>query len=859
MAKNSFQFDVALGKNNYIPIGEVKQSDTMDFSIRVLENDVVKNLTGDTCTLYVSKQDGTILEQKEGINITEATSGTLTIRVKNQATACPGMTFFELEFKGADGIATSGTFLFTVNARVASGEAIQSKDEIQALEQVEKYVKEAKAELQKFKELQAAMLETNNSLNNQEELRVEAESLRVTAEEGRVAAETKREETFNEFEGRITANTEELKAARSATTGENFDSIDERIDCEVNRINKKIEISFLEQEDKESHAIENTVDGMTTDMIVKGCTLQNIMSEISIQATGATMTDTSIIIDNNDSARAGGIIFSTPLIKPNVTYTIIYNIIRNTNYQGMFKLDGHVDYPINSKDIPTTVGINKVTFTTRASFVSSNIKIATTSEIASGSLLELSKEILILEGDYTNKETLSYFKGIKSFGEQENKISILSHGLNIVDISECKRKETIDNKECWVGDGYLSGGIKNGDPIVLKLATPLKKGDTVTLISSNKATQYFNRFQFFNSATNKVQTIGTNSTLNSWVLSNFSITTDSEYDSIQINTGGIGAKSYVETLFIGIGSVLNYKPYISDKKDILLQGLNFDEGLRGLENTADELNSAKGVAIKRVEKYELTGDENWSTNSNVENEKTLYFYTDTLDNLINKTHINNIICNTLPTLSNYDSTCVLDSIFNTNGSNNIRVRISKSKLTSPDLAGFRAWLKANTTTIYYELAEPVETPLTENINAKIFDEKAYIRFENALSGTSSFKVPVNATATISRLSRENKALEAENLRLKKGTYKNSEDIILTNEELQITQSAVDHLLFGAAETAMLYNGKKKGGGSMGAYLAMRIIKGKLKYDAVMKQYGEFKEDIDLILKAEGYDHLITQQ
>ena len=46
---------------------------------------------------------------------------------------------------------------------------------------------------------------------------------------------------------------------------------------------------------------------------------------------------------------------------------------------------------------------------------------------------------------------------------------------------------------------------------------------------------------------------------------------------------------------------------------------------------------------------------------------------------------------------------------------------------------------------------------------------------------------------------------------------------------------------------------------MGAYLAMRIIKGKLKYEAVMKQYGEFKEDIDLILEAEGYGHLITQQ
>lgn len=74
--------------------------------------------------------------------------------------------------------------------------------------------------------------------------RVEAENLRVTAEEERVAAETKREEGFNAFEGRISANTEELKAARSATTGEKFNSLDERIDCEVDRLNKEIEDKF---------------------------------------------------------------------------------------------------------------------------------------------------------------------------------------------------------------------------------------------------------------------------------------------------------------------------------------------------------------------------------------------------------------------------------------------------------------------------------------------------------------------------------------------------------------------------------------------------------------------------------------
>lgn len=45
---------------------------------------------------------------------------------------------------------------------------------------------------------------------------------------------------------------------------------------------------------------------------------------------------------------------------------------------------------------------------------------------------------------------------------------------------------------------------------------------------------------------------------------------------------------------------------------------------------------------------------------------------------------------------------------------------------------------------------------------------------------------------------------------------------------------------------------------MVAYLAMRIEQGKLDYKAVTTLYSQFKEDIDMILVADGYQHLITQ-
>lgn len=45
----------------------------------------------------------------------------------------------------------------------------------------------------------------------------------------------------------------------------------------------------------------------------------------------------------------------------------------------------------------------------------------------------------------------------------------------------------------------------------------------------------------------------------------------------------------------------------------------------------------------------------------------------------------------------------------------------------------------------------------------------------------------------------------------------------------------------------------KGGIIMAAYLAMRIECGKLSYNKVVKKYPKYKDDIDEILAADGYE------
>ena len=39
---------------------------------------------------------------------------------------------------------------------------------------------------------------------------------------------------------------------------------------------------------------------------------------------------------------------------------------------------------------------------------------------------------------------------------------------------------------------------------------------------------------------------------------------------------------------------------------------------------------------------------------------------------------------------------------------------------------------------------------------------------------------------------------------------------------------------------------------MAAYFALRLEKGKMNYNAVVAKYPQYKEDIDLILTADGY-------
>ncbi|MDU1595164.1 MAG: BppU family phage baseplate upper protein, partial [Clostridium perfringens] len=149
MAKKDIKFTLDTIDSRYSPIGTVKQLDSVFFHIKITENGVTKDLTGQTIKLFAIKEDKKIVEQTTKINITNQSEGLVEIELLNAAIQVHGFTYFELEISDSNGIISTADFILRVNKRVGSDEAIESTNEVSTLKEIEVYVAQAKQEIKK--------------------------------------------------------------------------------------------------------------------------------------------------------------------------------------------------------------------------------------------------------------------------------------------------------------------------------------------------------------------------------------------------------------------------------------------------------------------------------------------------------------------------------------------------------------------------------------------------------------------------------------------------------------------------------------------------------------------------------------
>ena len=148
MAVNNFHFKLDIEREDHIPKFRLKQYDTAIFYASLYKNGLPYHFENETIKMFVKKADGTIVYQEDNITIQD---DEVKINVKNQALTASGLTYAELEFKSLSGQVTTATFVFDVREKVGSDKAIESVTDISTLEKLDKYIGQAKKELDKFK------------------------------------------------------------------------------------------------------------------------------------------------------------------------------------------------------------------------------------------------------------------------------------------------------------------------------------------------------------------------------------------------------------------------------------------------------------------------------------------------------------------------------------------------------------------------------------------------------------------------------------------------------------------------------------------------------------------------------------
>ena len=344
----------------------------------------------------------------------------------------------------------------------------------------------------------------------------------------------------------------------------------------------------------EDITIENSIVSKTTDMIVKGKTLQNFKSNVKNHISSWVDNGDNYSLDLPSGSGQPSILYGlTQALKENQKYTVIVNLVEYTSgvlHFSFMSSDGN-KLASTTEIVAESKGVKKFVFTTNDTIKAETLRLLPRNGI--NNIYSVSKKILILEGDWTNKPIPNYFEGIKSFGEEESKISIWSHGKNLVKKNYYTKKEikgwngsSEDYATEIIEDGLKKGNIycsfeQTGD-VRFEISysnSPIDITSHDTIANTREGL-----LQFFNCSSGEIRTIK----------NDYKYTVVAIRKFIQDSTLSKIIVSQFKT---------EYEPYKKDKKDISLKILGFDEGLKYLSSTVyDEINFVNRKAIKRVGK-----------------------------------------------------------------------------------------------------------------------------------------------------------------------------------------------------------------------------------------------------------------
>ena len=427
--------------------------------------------------------------------------------------------------------------------------------------------------------------------------------------------------------------------------------------------------------------------------------------------------------------------YKTTAIKPNTKYTIITNVLKNTINNNLGIVGWNITDDYNQVIIPREyVGLFKSCFTT-------NDTIREVWELdfwRENTIGEIEIEnIIILEGDWTNKPVPQYFQGLKSIGEKEDgnhKISISSMGKNLfnmkrVDIrgnakilNKTYNSVTVTTLQSWAGIQIVNLKLKPNTNYKLKFDR------------NNDKIKAYIRVRTASGKYSGNANFGGSNDLN------FTMPKHSDYIALSIETEVPLENAIISNIQLEENSTAtSYEPYKEDKKEISL-----NEPLRrlpnGVKDTIEKINGEWKI-VRRCGEIIFNGEEDWilsDFNGETTSRYRLYLTTTDIAKKINSIGI----CDTIPVYLNSYWRQDFEMIENDATFINIRKKIYNN------LNEFKEWLSQNPTKVVYELA----TPIIEDISPVTLQcwKNGTISIDEILPVETTHTVALNKPAQIKR-------------------------------------------------------------------------------------------------------------
>ena len=518
--------------------------------------------------------------------------------------------------------------------------------------------------------------------------------------------------------------------------------------------------------------INDILEEDKTNIKIEGNTLVNSIGKMST-ANNAVIKDNSVsfVYENKDVR----VYFKDSTIKENTTYTIFGNITKNTltridgnNQTDMMKLNLNNNGIVDSGFIMIKkgqTGLFSKTVTTGVQNILPYLETLPNAKYKVGGEFEI-KDIMVIEGDWTDKEILKYFEGIKS-GFEDNlvtqemvdngeekaenlgkyKVEVKNIGKNLLNINSNdytyalhglkipKVTHTIENNELIVESiGNYTWGFVEFHNIKVPKNKELVFSHGANVIKGNVAIWIYDKYN------NKL------------------LETTEKNKKFVSPTDEISIRFYVQT-------TTNY----SDAKIIYRPQLEYSSQATSYEPYKESINTLylnppllKGDTIEYINGqathvhrsgkivFDGSDDEKWDLNSITPNQiNTRSYYTSILNQYtLNSKEIPKIICDSFNVVSSHTYDYGNEGQMATQGTT---ARYSLMiRHTSNTVEEFKQWLSKNPVTVVYELEEPIYEPIKADLSVQLFEGTTHISNNSA--------IPVNIEITVDRVL--NRAVEA---------------------------------------------------------------------------------------------------